>query len=160
MQKIFLEGRLGRNAEVKESSNGNKFVRFTMAVNWRKGNSKDDRTTWYDVSSFNPAYTGKLVEYLKSGTAVIVVGDIEPELREGKDGKTYLNMIVKANSIEFPRNGKKEDNTNTSTTKPNPTEKVTEDIPDDQILCNSEASSIEDSTVTTATNNDDDDLPF
>ena len=35
MQKIFLEGRLGRNAEVKESSNGNKFVRFTMAVNWR-----------------------------------------------------------------------------------------------------------------------------
>ena len=97
---------------------------------------------------------------MKSGTAVIVVGDIEPELREGKDGKTYLNMIVKANSIEFPRNGKKEDNTNTSTTKPNPTEKVTEDIPDDQILCTSEASSIEDSTVTTATDNDDDDLPF
>lgn len=160
MQKIFLEGRLGRNAEVKESSNGNKFVRFTMAVNWRKGSSKDEKTTWYDVSSFNPAYTGKLVEYLKSGTAVIVVGDIEPELREGKDGKTYLNMIVKANSIEFPRNGKKEDSTNTSTTKPNPTEKVTEDIPDDQILCTSEASSIEDSTVTTATNNDDDDLPF
>lgn len=171
MQKIFLEGRLGRNAEVKESSNGNKFVRFTMAVNWRKGSSKDEKTTWYDVSSFNPAYTGKLVDYLKSGTAVIVVGDVEPELREGKDGKAYLNIAVKANSIEFPRINKKDESSehnNGSAVKNNNEEssKVTsapnkeiEEIPDDIISCMPDNNSPQSST-NEANSDDEDDLPF
>lgn len=165
MNKVFIEGRLGRDAEVKEASNGNKFVRFTMAVNWRRANGKDkeDKTTWYDVSSFNPAYTGKLVEYLTSGTAVIVVGDLEPEMNEGKDGKMYLNMIVRANSIEFPRTGKKEDNSSSSSTsttaKPQAKAKKSEDIPDDEIACVSSQPSTSEASVSNAVD-ESDDLPF
>ena len=156
MNKVFIEGRLGRNAEVKETSNGNKFIRFTVAVNWRKSKEKDDRTTWYDVTSFNPSYTGNLAKYLVSGTPVIVVGDLEPEMNPGKDGKMYLNMSVRANSIEFPRiSNKKDDTVNTSTSQTvakNEPKSVNNDIPDDEIGVGKLPSPV--------VSDDDDDLPF
>lgn len=169
MNKVFIEGRLGRNAEVRETTNGKKFVRFTVAVNWRKGKDKDDRTTWYDVTSFNPSYTGNLVQYLKSGSPVIVVGDLEPEMNEGKDGRMYMNLSVRANSIEFPRLANKKDENNTlsqSTSTTTVVNKVAkDDIPDDdEVVLSSIPSNITATTIspnsTTVPDDSDDDLPF
>lgn len=168
MNKIFIEGRLGRNAEVKETSNGNKFVRFTVAVNWRKSKEKEDRTTWYDVTSFNPSYTGNIVQYLVSGTPVIVVGDLEPEMNSGKDGKMYLNMSVRANSIEFPRiSYKKDENSNNAinntaqqpkeANKPKTVARNNDnEIPDDEIGVGVIPPSVSNINI----NDNDDDLPF
>lgn len=171
MNKVFIEGRLGRNAELKETVNGKKFVRFTVAVNWKKG--KDDRTTWYDVTSFNPSYTGNLVQYLKSGSPVIVVGDLEPEMNVGKDGKMYMNLSVRANSIEFPKLASKKDDsynnsqaesTSASTSVPSSVAKNTKnDIPDDDIpMGNIPSNNASETPLVNLPPNDDDDddLPF
>ena len=167
MQKIIIEGRLGRNAEVKETVNNKKYIRFTMATNWKRGN--DEKTTWYDVFSFNQAYTGNIVKYLTSGSSVVVIGDLEPEMNEGKDGKMYMNLKVRASSIDFSMSySNKKDDTNTTASTGSSTHvkentnksssKENDDIPDDNISCI--PSDMPKPSPIDTNDSDDDDLPF
>lgn len=99
MQKITLIGRLGRDAAIRETQEGNKIVSFTMAVNGRfRGTEK---TSWYDVSTFNYERYRNMVKYLTKGSLAIVTGDLDADLEKGNDGVTRCRRYVTADSIEF-----------------------------------------------------------
>lgn len=166
MNKVIIEGHLGRDAKVKENQNGTKFITFSMAVNWsRKKN--EEITTWYDIISSKPEHTGALAQYLTSGKGVVVVGDLEPSLNQGIDGKYYMNLVVKPDSITFSNTGRRPENNSTNggnsvTSKStNNTTASIEAIPDDNMVdmgnvipsAVSAASSVDNSDV-------EDDLPF
>ena len=104
MQHIMLEGRLGRDAEIKTTARGNKYVSFTLAVDGRdKDNNKT--TTWYNVSSFQENHTGKFAEYLKKGSGLIVMGTPSFGIWTDRNGQAKLDLNVRATNLEFPTLG-------------------------------------------------------
>lgn len=99
MQKITLIGRLGRDAAIRETQDGGKFVSFTMAVTGRSRGV--EKTSWYDVSTFNYDRYRNMVKYLTKGSSVIVVGELDADVEEGRDGVFRCRRNVSADSIEF-----------------------------------------------------------
>lgn len=103
MQKITIIGRLGRDAQVRELPDGGKVISFVVAVNGRYRNV--DKTSWYDVTSFNYARYKNMVQYFTKGSSVIVVGELDADIDEGKDGVMRCRRSITADSIEFNSNG-------------------------------------------------------
>ena len=118
MNKFILEGRLGRDAEVRETANGGKFLSLTVVENVFVNNEK--KPYWYDVSCFN--YNEKLVQYYKKGSLLFLTGQLTCDLVTRKDGTQDIRRSVKADSIDFPESGKSKDEneTNASTTQAAP----------------------------------------
>ena len=68
--KITLIGRLGRDAESKESKTGNKYWKFSIATNEWISSKGEEETTWHNITCFND-YVGKqLDEKGKAGTQI------------------------------------------------------------------------------------------
>ena len=133
MQKITIIGRLGRDAAIRETQDGGKVVSFTVACNGRYRGV--EKTSWYEVSTFNYERYKNMIKYLTKGSSVIVVGELDADLDEGRDGVTRVRRSIVADSIEFNSNGTS-GNTQTATTeRPAAATKKAfapkEDIPDD-----------------------------
>ena len=110
MQHLMLEGRLGRDAEIKTTARGNKYVSFTLAVDSKDKNG-EKTTEWYTVSSFQENHTGKFAEYLKKGSGLIVMGAPSFGIWTDKNGQAKLDLNVRATNLEFPTlGGGKENN--------------------------------------------------
>jgi single-strand DNA-binding protein len=67
-------GRIGRDAEVRQTNNGTSVVNFPVAVDVGYGDNK--ATLWLDCSMFGKRAEGGLVQYLVKGAQVMVEGDI------------------------------------------------------------------------------------
>jgi len=67
-------GRIGRDAEVRQTNNGTSVANFPVAVDVGYGDNK--ATLWLDCSMFGKRAEGGLVQYLVKGTQVMVEGDI------------------------------------------------------------------------------------
>lgn len=133
MQKITIIGRLGRDAALRETQDGAKVVSFTVACNGRVRGV--EKTSWYDVSAFNYERYKNMVKYLTKGSSVIVVGELDADVEEGRDGVTRCRRSVVADSIEFNSNGS--GNTQTTETRevseaPKKKKVVVEDEVDDE----------------------------
>lgn len=110
MNKFILEGRLGRDAEIRETANGGKFLSLTVVENVFENNEK--KPYWYDVSCFN--YNEKLVQYYKKGSLLFLTGQLTCNLVTRKDGAQDIRRSIKADSIDFPESGKSKDENETS----------------------------------------------
>lgn len=86
MQNITIAGRLGRDAEVRSTQNGDSVCSFSVAVDYRAG--KEKATNWYRVSLWGKRGEG-LAQYLTKGTTVAVSGEFSTSEYEGK---TQLNV--------------------------------------------------------------------
>lgn len=92
MQNITIAGRLGRDAELRETQSG-PVCGFTVAVDYRNGREK--ATNWWRVSLWGKRGEA-LAQYLTKGVSVTVVGEFS--LGE-YDGKPQLN--IRANEISL-----------------------------------------------------------
>ena len=116
MQHLMLEGRLGRDAEIKTTARGRKYVSFTLAVDALDKNG-EKTTNWYNVSSFQENHIGKFAEYLKKGSGLIVMGTPSYGLWTDKNGVTKIDLNVRASHLEFPSFGGKKDENGTQQTQ-------------------------------------------
>ena len=109
---IVLIGRLGKDAEIVQTSNGNKYVRFTVAENTYT--NKENETTWYDVVSYDAFVVNTQIQVLKKGAFVVVTGRLKTKVNVGKNGNVYLNHNVTAWNINVPNlsGGDKKDSEN------------------------------------------------
>lgn len=106
MKQISFDGRIGKDAEVFATRGGRKYVRFSVANDtFINGENK---TEWFDVTSYDPYVVENRVKYLSKGRYVIVHGSLNTEVN-AKNGKIYLNQYVTANCIDTPLFGKKDD---------------------------------------------------
>lgn len=91
MQNITIAGRIGRDAEIRSTQNGDQVAGFTVAVDTRKGREKV--TNWWRVSLWGKRAEA-LSPYLVKGSSVTVTGEFS---LEEYDGKPQLN--IRANDI-------------------------------------------------------------
>jgi single-strand DNA-binding protein len=106
----MLIGRLTRDPEIKEFSNGGKVANVGFAVNNRRKNQKtgqwEEVPVWVDLKAFNRDTGRKMADliekYLHKGQQAYVEGHLVLEEWAGKeDGKKQSKMVVYVDEIEF-----------------------------------------------------------
>ena len=94
---VRLIGNLGMNPEVKETTNGKKLAKFSVATNEsyrdEKGNEVKE-TQWHNLVVWGKQ--AEIVEkYLKKGSEVAIEGKLSTRNYTDKDGvKRYVTEIV------------------------------------------------------------------
>lgn len=109
MKQLTISGRLGKDAEIKQTARGTKYLSFTLAVDSRNKDGEKE-TEWYNVTSFQENHMGKLFGYLKKGSGLIVNGTPSYSIWHDKNGDARLDLNVRAFNIEFPSLGGNRDN--------------------------------------------------
>jgi len=108
MKLIIFDGRIGaKGAEVSSTRGGKPFVRFSVANN--SFVNGQDKTEWFDVTSYDPFVIESKVKYLTKGTPVQIVGSLNTEVKVDNQGKVWVNQYVTADRIELMFNGKKDE---------------------------------------------------
>ena len=86
MKAIVISGNIGKDAEVRSTTNGDKVTSWTVAVEDRTG--KEKGTIWFDCTLWGKRGES-LAPYLTKGGKVSVSGELST--RE-HNGKTYLTI--------------------------------------------------------------------
>ena len=94
--KVQLIGNLGNAPEIKNTENGKKIARFSIATDEQYLNSSGEKiteTTWHNIIAW-----GKLADiaeqYLKKGSEVVVEGKLINRSYNDKEGnKKYITEI-------------------------------------------------------------------
>lgn len=105
LNKALLVGRLGRDPEVRYTTDNTPVATFTMATSEKytdRSGVKQERTEWHNIVVWR-----KLAEisekYLKKGSLVYIEGRIQSREYEGKDGiKRKVYEIVASDMRMFP----------------------------------------------------------
>lgn len=98
MQIISILGNLTKDAELKSTTRQgvkNEFIAFTVACNENKGD--EESATFYDVTCAKSS----VLEYLKKGQKVAVVGRFRFVVTKDQNGKEYPHLNVGAFSVEL-----------------------------------------------------------
>lgn len=103
INQVFLVGRLGTDVEIRYTKNSKAVASFSMATGrtWTDGNGdKQEKTEWHSVKVW-----GKQAEtcqrYLKKGRQCAVIGELETESWETKDGEKRYKTIIRAGRVQF-----------------------------------------------------------
>ena len=96
MNKIFLIGRLTHTPELKESINGVKVCKFSIAVNRSYKNEDGERKTDFFNCTAWRGIAETVAKYAKKGDRINVIGSLEVREYETRDGikKTSVDVIV------------------------------------------------------------------
>lgn len=118
MNVVILSGNLGQDPETRIALSGNTVASFSLAVRRKVQKDGEDISDWFNCTAF-----GKKAEfcekYLHKGSRVMVVGEIQNNNYEDKNGtKHYPNQVI-ISSIEFGESKKtSERNTESEPTTP------------------------------------------
>ena len=107
MTEVIIQGFLGRDAAVRETEKGGKFLSFTVCSNdFVAGKQKEQ---WFDCIWFD--HNDKMVDYLKKGSCVNVVGTLDADIEKSDDGKSYIRRRVTVHFVTFAASAKTKDET-------------------------------------------------
>jgi len=119
---IHIAGRLGQNPEVTETKGGTKATKFSVAMDsYKDGASK---TMWFSVVFFGERYN-RMLQCLKKGSAVMIVGSLSPvKVYQARNGEYRASLDVIGEVLSFSPFGgdKKEDNNNNNQSNNNRSE--------------------------------------
>lgn len=73
---------------------------FTVAVNRRKSGNQNPEADYFRVSAWRQLGEN-CAKWLVKGRKVCVVGPVSVSVYQGQDGKTYANLEVTADDVEF-----------------------------------------------------------
>lgn len=90
LAKTQLIGNLGRDPEIKQTTSGDKYARFSVAIN--KTVKGEKVTRWFDVSCWDQKKIEVLEMYARKGTKLYVEGDLET--------RTYMKDGVEKLAVE------------------------------------------------------------
>ena len=159
----ILEGRITTDPELKHTPTDIPMTRFSIAVarNYSKGGERQtdffDIVAWRNTAEF-------ICKYFKKGNPMMIEGQIQTDIFEGRDGIKRKSFYIIANNVHFV--GSKSENANSNSEKINNTDiKNNENYLDEKINSgystdvsfDQENSNTEDSDEISV---DDDDLPF
>lgn len=108
MMLVQLAGFLGADPEVRFTPSGQKVTSFRLGVKQRKG--KEETTVWWRVTIWGETFE-RMMPYLKKGSAVIVMGEMQSDTYTDREGQTRVNLECTASYISFSpfgRSDKKE----------------------------------------------------
>ena len=102
VNKVTLIGRLGRDPELKYTSSGTAYCRFSIATDdsWtdRSTGDRQERTEWHNIVTWE-----KLAEifgqYLAKGRMVYIEGSIQSRQWEDKEGNKRTSFDIRARDM-------------------------------------------------------------
>ena len=97
MNKLTIIGNLTRDPELRTTTSGTNVCSFTVAVNRR---NKEKEADFFRVSAWRELGEN-CAKFLAKGRKVCVVGPVGVQTYQGRDGKTYADMTVQAQEVEF-----------------------------------------------------------
>ena len=101
MNRVNLLGRITKDIELKETSNGVKYTRFSIAV---KRDLKDESGE-YGTDFFNVVAWRKTAEfiskYFKKGSRIAISGKLQQNIYTDKDGNERTSVEIVAEDIDF-----------------------------------------------------------
>jgi single-strand DNA-binding protein len=104
MTEVTIIGRIGRDAEVKQTREGKNFLSFSVG---QTVDYKTDETAWYDVTVWNEKLAQTLSEFVKKGWSVTVVGKMRGIYAKQKpDGSISTSLKVNASTVSVHRSPK------------------------------------------------------
>lgn len=92
-------GRIGRDAEVRQTGNGHSVAGFPVAVDVGFGDNKT--TLWLDASLWGKRAEGGLVQYLTKGAQVFVQGEIGTREFQKRDGTPGFAVTLKVSELDL-----------------------------------------------------------
>ena len=72
LNRVCLIGRLGKDDELKDSSSGKQYMKFSLATNRMKG--REEMTDWHNVTVWNEKLVEHLHPYLVKGKQIYLEG--------------------------------------------------------------------------------------
>lgn len=100
MQLIAL-CRLGRDAELKTTSNGKAVLNMALAYNYGQRQDGQQPTQWLDVAMFGDR-AEKVAPYFTKGTAIVAyINDVHVHTYQKKDGTQGVTLRGTLQSFEF-----------------------------------------------------------
>ncbi len=95
--KLTIVGNLGKDPEMKYTTDGKAVTTFSVAASNRK-----DETTWFRVSTWDKQ-AETCNQYLHKGSKVLVEGRLKPEINvyQRKDGSYAASYDVTADTVRF-----------------------------------------------------------
>ena len=101
MNKLTIIGNLTREPELRTTSTGLSVCSFTVAVNRRKTqNQQQPEADFFRVTAWRELGEN-CAKWLIKGKKVCVIGPVSVSTYQGQDGKTYANLEVTAQDVEF-----------------------------------------------------------
>jgi single-strand DNA-binding protein len=99
VNKVILIGNLGRDPEVRNSSDGAKIVSLSVATSesWKDKNTgeRKDRTEWHRVVIFNERLAEISEKYLRKGSKIYVEGQLQTRKWTDNNGvDKYTTEVV------------------------------------------------------------------
>ncbi len=103
-QKIIIIGRLGRDPEMRYTSQGTPVTSFSVATDrvWNDQNGqRQERTTWFRVSAWR-RLAETCNQYLTKGQLVMIEGEMqEPRPYQGRDGEWRASLDITAINMKM-----------------------------------------------------------
>ena len=99
VNKVILVGNLGRDPEVRKTSNGSKVVQLSIATSerWRDRATGEQRekTEWHRVVIFNERLADVAERYLQRGRQVYIEGQLQTRKWQDQEGNDkYTTEVV------------------------------------------------------------------
>ena len=99
LNKAIIIGRVGKDPEVKEFTNGNKVVNLSIATSekWtdKSTNDKREKTEWHRVSIFNNGLAKVAEQYVKKGSQIYIEAQLQTRKWTDKNGaERYQTEVV------------------------------------------------------------------
>jgi single-strand DNA-binding protein len=98
LNKVSLIGNLGKDPEVRHTSDGRPIVSFSVATSesWRDKatGERKEKTEWHNVVIFNEGLCKVAEQYLKKGSKCYVEGAMKTRKWQDKDGNDRYSTEV------------------------------------------------------------------
>ena len=114
MNKLTIIGNLTKDPELRTTASGISVCSFTVAVNRRRHAEGQPEADFFRVSAWRQLGEN-CAKWLIKGRKVCVIGPVEVSVYQGQDGRTYANLEVTADDVEFLSSG---EGTAQTTTEP------------------------------------------
>lgn len=122
MNKCYLLGRLGADAELKVTPSGKTVLKFSLATSEKykdREGTLQEKTQWHRCVMWSDR-AAKLAQHLTKGTQLLIEGTIEYGSYE-KDNVKHYTTDIKVFNVEFAGgNGKRSDDAPAPTRAPAP----------------------------------------
>lgn len=102
MINSFIIGRLGADAELKTSKNGNQFLSLRVASN--EYVNGETTTTWVNVL-WSGERAIKMAQHMKKGSMVSINGPLRTSTFINKNNETQISVDVFADRVDFVGGG-------------------------------------------------------
>ncbi|MCQ2286501.1 MAG: single-stranded DNA-binding protein [Bacteroidales bacterium] len=97
-------GRLTRDPEIRSTNTGAQVALFSIAVDrkpsLKKGDESKENTDFFSITAWDKL-AGFAENYLKQGTKVLILGHLQNDSYNDKNGNKVVRTKIVAESIEF-----------------------------------------------------------